>query len=153
MGKNKVWWAIILFLLSASGLSASEADINLPDLSAVTFPVFGKTLSGYTILWVGLLVCLIGVVFGLIQYKQTKGLPVHKSMADVSNTIWETCKTYLFTQGRFLAILWVLIAICMIYYFKVLQGNPMGNVLVILDASKGSLQVDADKRVIERPAR
>src|SRR4029077_4856262 len=83
-------------------------------------------------MYAGLLICLVGAVFGLVQYKQTKALPVHKSMADVSNTIWETCKTYLFTQGKFLAILWVLIAICMVYYFKVLQGNPLGNVLVIL---------------------
>src|SRR5882724_10587903 len=56
-------------------------------------------------------------------------------MSDVSNTIWETCKTYLLTQGKFLAILWVLIAICMVYYFKVLQGNTVGNVIVILLAS------------------
>src|SRR5438477_106509 len=139
MGRNKVWWAIILLLLSASGLSASEADINLPDLSAVTFPVFGKSLSGYTILWVGLLVCLIGVVFGLIQYKQTKALPVHKRMGDVSNIIWETCKTYLAQQGRFLVILWVLIAGCMAFYFLGLQHNPnitaakkFGNFLIIL---------------------
>jgi hypothetical protein len=56
-------------------------------------------------------------------------------MSNVSNTIWETCKTYLFTQGRFLAILWVLIAACMVYYFKVLQGNTMNHVVVILLAS------------------
>jgi K(+)-stimulated pyrophosphate-energized sodium pump len=54
---------------------------------------------------------------------QTKALPVHESMGDVSNSIWETCKTYLFTQGKFLAILWLLIAACMVYYFKVLEGN------------------------------
>src|SRR3954463_10973501 len=99
MGKNKVWWGLILLLLSASGLSAAEADINIPDLSAVNFPVFGKALSGLAILWVGLAVCVLGVIFGLIQYKQTKALPVHKRMGDVSNIIWETCKTYLMQQG------------------------------------------------------
>src|SRR5436309_8967025 len=83
-------------------------------------------------MYLGLVICLIGAVFGLVQYQQTKALPVHSSMASVSNTIWETCKTYLLTQGKFLAILWVLIAICMVYYFKVLQGNTIGNVIVIL---------------------
>src|SRR6185436_13306286 len=92
-------------------------------------------ISGVALMYAGLLICLIGAIFGLVQYKQTKALPVHPSMANVSNTIWETCKTYLFTQGKFLAILWVLIAACMIYYFKVLQGNSMGNVVVILLAS------------------
>src|SRR5436309_15992699 len=86
-------------------------------------------------MYLGLVICLIGAVFGLVQYQQTKALPVHSSMASVSNTIWETCKTYLQTQGKFLAILWVLIACCMVYYFKVLQGNTIGNVVVILLAS------------------
>src|SRR4051812_6628660 len=135
MGKNKVWWGLILLLLSATGVSAAEADINIPDLSKVDFPVLGKTLSGLAILWTGLGVCVIGVIFGLIQYKQTKTLPVHKSMGDVSNIIWETCKTYLMQQGRFLVILWVVIAICMAYYFLGLQHASIGNVLVILICS------------------
>jgi K(+)-stimulated pyrophosphate-energized sodium pump len=70
-----------------------------------------------------------------MQYKQTRALPVHKSMGDVSNIIWETCKTYLFQQGKFLAALWILIAVCMIYYFKGLQDKPLGAVLVILASS------------------
>jgi K(+)-stimulated pyrophosphate-energized sodium pump len=86
-------------------------------------------------MYVGIALCFIGAVFGLIQYVQTKALPVHSSMANVSNTIWETCKTYLFTQGKFLAILWVLIAACIFYYFKVLEGNSLGHVIVILLAS------------------
>ena len=72
-------------------------------------------------MYAGLVVCVIGLVFGLIQYQQTKAMPVHKSMSDVSQTIWETCKTYLFQQGKFLAILWVLIGACMVYYFGGLQ--------------------------------
>src|SRR5678816_3139073 len=87
------------------------------------------------LMYLGLVICVIGAVFGLVQYQQTKSLPVHESMAKVSNTIWETCKTYLCTQGKFLGILWVLIAACMVYYFKVLQGNTLGNVIVILFAS------------------
>src|SRR5437016_766429 len=66
---------------------------------------------------------------------QTKALPVHESMAKVSHTIWETCKTYLFTQGKFLAILWVLIAGCMLYYFMGLQGDGIGKVALILACS------------------
>src|SRR5262249_25440268 len=65
-------------------------------------------------------------------YQQTKSLPVHASMGNVSNTIWETCKTYLFTQGKFLAILWVLIAACMLYYFMGLQHEEFGKVIVVL---------------------
>jgi len=132
MGKNKVVWGLLLLLLSASALSASEANINIPPLNEVHFDVFGSRLSGMAILYVGLLICVIGVVFGLIQYSQTKALAVHRRMADVSNIIWETCKTYLFQQGRFLVILWVLIAACMGYYFLVLQRESFGNVLVIL---------------------
>ena len=78
----------------------------------------GGSLSGHAILFFGLAVCIAGAVFGIFQYRQTRALQVHKSMADVSHIIWETCKTYLFQQGKFLAALWILIAICMIYYFK-----------------------------------
>ena len=75
----------------------------------------------------GLVVCVIGLVFGLIQYTQIKALPVHPWMSDVSDTIWETCKTYLFQQGKFLVVLWVLIGACMVYYFGGLQHKSFGN--------------------------
>ena len=114
---------------------ASDADIKLPDLKAVTFSVNGGSLSGMTILYFGLLVCLFGVAFGLVQYFQTKSLPVHKQMAFVSNTIWETCKTYLAQQGKFLAYLWVLIAACMAYYFLALEHKDMGSFILILVCS------------------
>src|SRR5436190_8977441 len=133
MGKNKVWWlSFAIFLVSAAAASAGEADINIPDLSVVQF--FNGSLSGHAILWAGLVICVVGVIFGLVQYTQTKALPVHKRMGDVSNIIWETCKTYLTQQGRFLVILWVLIAFCMGYYFLGLQepATPVGNVVVIL---------------------
>src|SRR5260370_5707042 len=86
-------------------------------------------------MYLGILICAIGAIFGLVQYKQTKALPVHQSMANVSNTIWETCKTYLFTQGKFLAILWLLIAACMVHYFIGLEHKTLGNVVIILLAS------------------
>ena len=118
----------------AFAANASEADINIPPLDAVKFAGLGG-ISGAMLMYLGIAICAVGAAFGVVQYLQTKALPVHDSMAKVSHTIWETCKTYLFTQGKFLAILWVLIAACMVYYFKVLQGNTVGHVVVILLAS------------------
>jgi len=129
-------------LLGTAGISlllmppmafAGEADIKIPDLTQISF--MGGSLGGLTILNVGLVICAIGMIFGWLQYKQTKNLPAHQAMLDVSDTIWETCKTYLFQQGKFLAGLWVLIAICIIYYFVGLQGNTIGAVVIILFCS------------------
>ena len=126
--------APLLLAALATGARGSEADIRIPDLTKVTFDGLGG-MSGITLMYAGIVFCIIGAIFGLIQYQQTKALPVHKSMASVSNTIWETCKTYLFTQGKFLGILWVLIAACMVYYFGFLSHMGPGHVLVILLAS------------------
>src|SRR5437763_6543882 len=137
MRNNKRWfWGVLILAIFGLSTAAfgSEADIKIPPLDAVRFAGLGG-ISGTTLMYLGILICFIGAIFGLVQYKQTKALPVHESMATVSNTIWETCKTYLFTQGKFLAILWVLIALCMVYYFKVLQGNTVGHVVVVLLAS------------------
>jgi len=112
----------------ASSAFAGEASIQIPDLTQVTFAGLGG-LNGVTLLYVGLVVCLFGAAFGLVQYWQTKALPVHSSMAEVSNTIWETCKTYLLQQGKFLLILWVLIAACMVYYFIGLPWHDPENQL------------------------
>src|ERR1019366_9381809 len=122
------------FILSTAALHASEADLKIPPLNTVTFDgLWG--VSGITLMYFGILMCAVGVVFGLVQYQQTKSLPVHKSMADVSQTIWETCKTYLFQQGKFLAILWLLIGSCIFFYFWELEGKSLGDVAVILIAS------------------
>ena len=122
------------FLASGAALHASEADLKIPPLDSVAFDGLGG-VSGITLMYFGILMCAIGVVFGLVQYRQTKSLPVHKSMADVSQTIWETCKTYLFQQGKFLAILWLLIGTCIFFYFKVLEEKSFADVAVILTAS------------------
>ncbi len=114
-------------------LRASESDIHIPDLKAVSF--FDGGLSGHAVLMIGLAVCALGVIYGWMQYLQTKNLPVHASMGAVSQIIWETCKTYLFQQGKFLAVLWVLIAVCMTYYFGVLSHNSAAHVVIILLAS------------------
>ncbi len=121
-------------LLASTGAFASESDIVIPDLTTVKFSGLGG-VSGVTLMYLGIVICLIGAVFGMVQYQQTKALPVHASMAKVSNTIWETCKTYLFTQGKFLAILWLLIAACMVYYFMGLQHKAISNVVIILLSS------------------
>jgi K(+)-stimulated pyrophosphate-energized sodium pump len=136
-GKRSFWpllcsFAIILFWMTPMAF-AGEADIKIPDLTQVAF--MGGSLGGLTILNVGLLICVVGMIFGWFQYIQTKNLPSHQAMLDVSNTIWETCKTYLFQQGKFLAGLWVLIAICIVYYFVGLQGNTIGAVMLILFCS------------------
>jgi K(+)-stimulated pyrophosphate-energized sodium pump len=127
------WAAVSAALLTFSpGVFAGEADIKIPDLTGVKFDGLGG-IHGTTLMYLGLVVCLVGAIFGLVQYFQTKALPVHESMAQVSESIWETCKTYLFTQGKFLAILWVLIAACMVYYFLGLQKDmSVGSVMLIL---------------------
>jgi K(+)-stimulated pyrophosphate-energized sodium pump len=132
--KKLTYWAALFtaaLALSPAAL-AGEADIKLPDLQAVNFKVLGSALHGMSILYAGLVVCLLGAAFGLVQYVQTKNLPVHRSMSAVSNTIWETCKTYLTQQGKFLAMLWVLIALCMGYYFVGLEGKGARDLIIIL---------------------
>jgi K(+)-stimulated pyrophosphate-energized sodium pump len=125
--KRYFWAASAAAALTlAPGALAGEADISIPSLDKVQFDQLGG-IHGTTLMYMGLVICLIGAAFGLVQYFQTKALPVHSSMAQVSETIWETCKTYLFTQGKFLAILWVLIAACMVYYFVGLPWNDPNN--------------------------
>ena len=110
-----------LLVVSVSPLMASEADLKIPDLASKTF--FGS-LDGRTLLMIGLATCVLGLIFGLVEFIRVKKLPVHKVMLEVSELIYETCKTYMITQGRFLAILWIFIAAIMIYYFGFLaQGS------------------------------
>ena len=122
---------ILVALFSGAILQASEADVKIPDLSSVQFQLFGSNVGGVPLLYIGLVVCVLGMAFGLVQYSQTQKLEVHSSMQNVSNIIWETCKTYLFQQGKFLVALWVVIAVCIAYYFR----DNFGHVLIILLAS------------------
>ena len=137
MRNNKRWvgfLGVIAMLLSSAGAFASEAELKLPSLNTVNFPGLGG-LTGHALMLLGIGVCVLAAIFGIWQYNQTKNLPVHDSMRNVSNIIWETCKSYLFQQGKFLAGLWVLIGLCILYYFAGLQHMPVGNVIVILLAS------------------
>jgi K(+)-stimulated pyrophosphate-energized sodium pump len=131
----KQWCTALVLFLASVPVWAGEADINVPSMSAVTFNVFGTTVSGVMLMYIGLAVCAIGLIFGLIQYSQIKNSPVHRTMGNVSDIIWETCKTYLFQQGKFLAVLWALVGLCMVYYFGGLQGKSASNVLVIIVCS------------------
>ncbi len=105
-----------------------EANLILPDLSSVQ--VLG--MSGHSLLLIGMLVALGGLVFGVVALLQVKNLPTHRSMAEVSDIIWETCKTYLITQGKFLMILELMIGAIIVLYFGFLQHNEPIRVLIIL---------------------
>jgi K(+)-stimulated pyrophosphate-energized sodium pump len=118
-------------LCLAQGPPAStggEAHLILPDLNQASF--FGT--SGRTLLLGGLVICALGLLFGLMTYTQLRNLPVHKSMLEVSELIWETCKTYLFTQGKFLLILEAFIGVIIVLYFGVLEKMDAIKVIVIL---------------------
>ena len=108
--------------------AAGEASLKLPDLSSVNF----LGIDGHTLLSIGLLFCVGGLLFGLLIYVQLKNLPVHKSMREVSEIIYETCKTYLITQGKFIMLLWVFIAVVISMYFGWLSPVPGKPVAVTL---------------------
>jgi K(+)-stimulated pyrophosphate-energized sodium pump len=115
--------AALLALMLASPLAfASEAELKIPSLREQTF----MGMTGHNLLLVGLFICLLGIGFGLVQYAQIRNLPVHKSMLEISELIYETCKTYLVTQIKFIAVLWAFIAVIMVAYFKYLSHTPMG---------------------------
>ncbi len=109
--------AVVLTLLGAASALAEEAggeaSLKLPDLSKVSF----LGIDGHKLLLFGIVICIFGLGFGLAIYSRLKNLPVHKSMRDISELIYETCKTYLITQGKFLLILWVFIAVVIVMYF------------------------------------
>jgi K(+)-stimulated pyrophosphate-energized sodium pump len=119
--------AILSFVVAPS-VFASEKDLILPDLSSVQF----LGMPGNQLLTFGLAVCVFGLVFGLVIFNQLKNMPVHHSMREISELIYETCKTYLITQGKFILMLEVLIGIIMVIYFGILEHNPANQVIIIL---------------------
>ena len=111
-----------------------EASLTLPDLTTVHFVNFFG-LNGHALLSIGLLFCVGGLLFGLAIYVQLKSLPVHRTMLEISELIYETCKTYLVTQGKFILTLWAFIAVIISLYFGVLapvQGHPIAVTLPII---------------------
>jgi len=110
------------------GVVSGEANLKLPDLSSVSF----LGVDGHKLLMVGILFCFFGLGFGLMIYSRLKNLPVHTSMREMSELIYETCKTYLVTQGKFLLMLWAFIAVTILLYFGVLLRYEPMRVIVIL---------------------
>jgi K(+)-stimulated pyrophosphate-energized sodium pump len=109
--------------------AGGEASLVLPDLSTVEF----RGINGRTLLMGGLAVCALGLVFGLSVFTQLKNLPVHPSMLEVSELIYETCKTYLVTQGKFILILELFIGAIMVAYFGLLEHlEPLRVVIILL---------------------
>ncbi|KYG07099.1 potassium transporter [Sorangium cellulosum] len=135
---QKAWLAPLLaglaalaLLLSGGLASASESDLVLPDLGTQSF----GGIDGRTLLFAGIGVCALGFVFGLVIFSQLNKLPVHRAMREISELIYETCKTYLVTQFKFILILEVLIGAVMVLYFGVLRHMEATKVVVILLSS------------------
>jgi len=106
-----------------------EANLHLPDLRVATF--LGG-INGHNLLLGGLLVSALGLVFGLVIFVRLRNMPVHSAMREVSELIYETCKTYLATQGKFLMVLELFIAVIIVFYFGLLQGLAAYKVIIIL---------------------
>ncbi len=123
-----------LLLLSALAcpflLSASEADLTLPEFRDITF--FNGAVTGQALLLWGSIIVILGLLFGLFQALRIKKFPVHRAMKNVANTIYETCKTYLLQQGKFLLILFVIIGAVICFYFGGLNSMPVSRILLIL---------------------
>jgi K(+)-stimulated pyrophosphate-energized sodium pump len=121
---TKFFFAVAALILSGAGAAyagagqpaGGEATLQLPDLSQVRF----LGMNGHHLLLYGILFCFFGFLFGLAMYSRLKGLPAHEAMKEMSQLIWETCKTYLIHQGKFLLLLWAFIAAIIVLYFGVL---------------------------------
>ncbi len=128
--------AAMLMLSAAPALAqhkevGGEASLKLPNLATVNF----LGMNGHSILMLGLLFCVLGLLFGMVIYVQLKNLPVHRSMREISELIYETCKTYLVTQGKFILVLWAFIAVVIALYFGWLSpvpDKPIGVTLPII---------------------
>jgi len=138
---RRAFWAVFavlaMILLSATtllaepaGQAGGEAALKLPDLRSVSF--FNNAIDGHRLLLIGILFSIFGLCFGLVIYMRLKNLPVHRAMREISELIYETCKTYLVTQGKFLAILWVFIAAIIVLYFGILEKMGVSRVAIIL---------------------
>ncbi len=133
--KSRMWsfvgWAGVLLALASPALAVEphgEMNLVLPDFTSVTF----LGMTGRTLLTSGIFVCALGFAFGLMIYQQLKSLPVHQSMREISELIYETCKTYLITQGKFILILELFIGTIMAVYFTRAFNGDMLRVAIVL---------------------
>ncbi len=118
-------------LAQPAGEAGGEAALKVPDLSTVSF----LGMNGHNLLLIGIAFCVFGLLFGMTIFMRLKSLPVHKAMLDISELIYETCKTYLITQGKFLLLLWSFIAVVIVMYFGWLApvpGKPISTTLPII---------------------
>jgi K(+)-stimulated pyrophosphate-energized sodium pump len=120
-----------IFAHAQEHAGGGEANLVLPDLKSVNFANFFG-LNGHDLLSIGLLFCAAGLLFGLVIFVQLKNLPVHRSMREISELIYETCKTYLVTQGKFILLLWAFIAVIISLYFGWLAPVPGKSVALTL---------------------
>ena len=120
----KIMFSLMSLFMVALPSLASEASLVVPDIHAHP--------QSFNLLLIGLAVSVVGVIFGFVEFLKVKNLDVHAAMANVGNTIFETCKTYLVQQGKFLIVLEVLIALCIAFYFGYLEQMTLNNVLIIL---------------------
>jgi K(+)-stimulated pyrophosphate-energized sodium pump len=125
-------WSFGILLLTGTSLQAGETDLAIPDLHKGTFTIAGQEISAWNLLFWG--ACVIAGTLGISLYlrMQIHKLPAHKSMLDIAEIIFQTCKTYLIQQGKFLLMLFALIAAAMAYYFMGLQGEPLESFLLVL---------------------
>ncbi len=132
--KNARGVAVLAFTLftslAALAEPAGEAALKLPDLSSVSF--FHGAINGHKLLMIGILFSFLGLIFGLSIYTHLKNLPVHRAMREISELIYETCKTYLATQGKFILVLWAFIAVIIATYFGYLSPVPDKPIAVTL---------------------
>lgn len=126
--KKKISLLAMLTLPFAS--FATEADLIIPNLRDSLFNNLG--ITGWELLFYGSIIVILGLLFGLWQFKKIRELPAHKSMLSVAKIIYETCKTYLLQQGKFLIILFGILSIVIIYYFGFLSNLSVGRVLLVL---------------------
>src|SRR3954465_14668266 len=121
--------AVAAILVLESQAFAGEAELVLPDLGRATF--FGG-IDGHTLLMFGLVVCALGLIFALVIFRRLRNMAVHSSMLEISELIYETCKTYLLTQVKFILILEAFIGAIIVFYFGVLEHFAAMKVLIIL---------------------
>ncbi len=121
----KIMLSIFAFLMASLPTLASEADLVVPNIKSTS-------IDSYNLLLIGLAVSVVGVIFGFVEFLKVKKISVHEAMAQVGNTIFETCKTYLVQQGKFLLALEILIGLCIAFYFGILEKMSLSNVLIIL---------------------
>lgn len=128
---NAAFAALLVMLALMQGAYASEIDLKIPSLD-VGYNIWGYTVTGSQILMYGIGICVLGMIFGFYEFVKIKKMPAHESMLNVSNLIYETCKTYMKQQAKLLLLLEVFIAACIFYYFFYLNATPLPKVMTIL---------------------